>query len=311
MAAEVRLAMKYAAGRTERVIMTILGGAVLFFLVAPMLIVVLASFDPGPFFQFPPGQLSLRWFGELLRRPEWRTSLEFTLLIAALTGVLSMVIGTLAGVALGRMRAGLTRASLGIIVAPLVVPTVVLAVALYQAALRYGLIGSLVAFVAVNTVLTAPLVTLFVSAAVRNIDPRLEFASLSAGAGPWRTLVRITVPLAAPAALAGGALSLLLTLDEVVISSFLVAPGRVPVAVRMFQEVQHGTTPLVTAMASVLILSTTLLAAVGTLLRAMRGDRGQSRPDLLELRGIGPRDRYAGAWSSPDRSEGPRSSQTA
>jgi mannopine transport system permease protein len=256
------------ASRTEHLILGVVGLLGLTFLVAPMLIVVLASLDPGPFFQFPPKAISARWYAELIHEQTWLQSIRFTLLIALLTAVASTVLGGLAGVATARTNPRRRRLLYPLLVAPLAVPPIVMALSVYGAALELHLIGSLLSFVAVNTLLTAPLVTLFVAAAALGMDRRLEYASLSCGAGPWRTLIRVTLPSIAPTAIAGGALSFLLTLDEVVVSSFLVGPGRTPLAVKLFLQVQTGTTPVLTAVATLLIVASVLLVGILIIVRS-------------------------------------------
>ena len=237
--------MTGGAGRGERVVLTAVGCGALLFLVAPMLIVALASLDPSDFFTFPPETVSDRWYSEFLGDDSWRSSIVLTLTIAALTGLLSTLIGAFAGIAVARAPTALRRILYIALIAPLTVPVIVLAISYYGIALDLQLVGSLVGFVLANTLLTAPLVALFVAAAAAGVDPRLEYASLSCGAGPWRTVARVTLPLVAPTAIAGGALAFLLSLDEVVMSLFLVAPGRTPLAVKMFLQVQTGTAPIV------------------------------------------------------------------
>ena len=178
--------------------------------------------------------MSSRWYSEFLGDESWRSSIFLTLTIAALTGLLSMMIGALAGIAVARAPTALRRVLYMRLIAPLTVPVIVLAISYYGIALDLHLVGSLVGFVLANTLLTAPLVALFVAASAAGVDRRLEYASLSCGAGPWRTVARVTLPLVAPTAIAGGALAFLLSLDEVVMSLFLVAPGRTPLAVKMF-----------------------------------------------------------------------------
>ncbi len=261
-------------GRGERIVLAVIGGGALLFLVAPMLIVALASLDPSDFFTFPPESVSDRWYSEFLGDDSWRSSIVLTLTIAALTGVLSTIIGALAGIAVARSSTVLRRVLYVALIAPLTVPVIVLAISYYGIALDLKLVGSLAGFVLANTLLTAPLVALFVAASAAGVDPRLEYASLSCGAGPWRTITRVTLPLVAPTAIAGGALAFLLSLDEVVMSLFLVAPGRTPLAVKMFLQVQTGTAPIVTAAATFLIAASILVVGALTLVRSLRGDGG-------------------------------------
>lgn len=261
--------MTRLGGRLSSGVVWAYGSLTLIFLAAPMLIVAFASLDSSQFFQFPPQSLSLEWYKEVLTSQDWTSSIVLTLGIASATAVVSTLLGTAAGIAIGRMTPALRRIAYGIVVAPLVVPSIVLAVALYEvllraeAATKLDILGSIPGFVLADTVLTAPLVTLFVAAAVLNVDRNLEYASLSLGAGQWRTLGRVTVPLIVPSAVAGGLLSFLLSMDEVVISEFLVGPDRVPIAVRTFLEVQHGISPLVTATATLLMGFMSVVAIAG------------------------------------------------
>ena len=252
---------------SEKLLVAGLGALGLFFLVAPMFVIVLASLDPGEFFEFPPRTISLHHYRELLGSESWVNAIKFTLTISTLTGITAIVVGGLAGVAVARCPPATRTALYFLLVAPLTIPTIAIAIAVYGVALRLHLVGNLTSFVLANSLITSPLVALFVAAATLNVDRRLEYASLSCGAGPIRTLTRITLPLILPTAVAGGVLAFLLTLDEVVISSFLVGPGRTPLAVKLFLHIQTGSTPVTTAAATFLIFLSGLLVGVLTLFR--------------------------------------------
>ena len=257
----------------EKTLVAGLGALGLFFLVAPMFIIVLASLDPGEFFEFPPRTLSLHHYRQMLGSESWVTAIKFTLTISALTGIAATLVGGLAGVAVARCPPAVRTVMYFFLVAPLTIPTIAIAIAIYGVALRMHLIGNLASFVLTNSLITSPLVALFVAAATLNVDRRLEYASLSCGAGPIRTLTRVTLPLILPTAIAGGVLAFLLTLDEVVISSFLVGPGRTPLAVKLFLHIQTGSTPVTTAAATFLIILSILIVGALTLFRmlAVRG----------------------------------------
>jgi putative spermidine/putrescine transport system permease protein len=262
--------------RPGNILLILFGGLTLFFLVAPMLVIVFASFDPGDFFTFPPESFSARWYHAFLHDHDWRNALTLSLTIAALTGLAATIIGGFAGIAVGRIAPRWRRPLYPLLIAPLAVPSVVLAIAFYGIVLRLHLVGTLFAFVTANTLLTAPLVALLVAGAASGIDPWLEYASLSCGYGRFQTVLRVTAPLIAPTAIAGGVLAALLTLDEVVMSIFLVAPGRTPLAVMMYLQVQTGTPPIVTAASSLLIGASVAIIVVLTVLRYLLGLRGRS-----------------------------------
>lgn len=246
----------------ERLSFVIVGVVALAFLVSPMVIVILASTDPGEFFSFPPTAISSRWFTEILQSEDWRSAFLLSLAIAGLTALTASIIGGLAGVAIARLSPRVRRAVYPILVAPLIVPVIVLAISFYGVALELQLVGSLTAFVVANTILTCPLVTLLVIGTTLRLDDRIELASLACGASPTRTLLQITFPLVGPTAVAGGALAFLLTLDEVVMSLFLVAPERTPLAVKMFLQAQTGTAAIVMAASTLLIFASVVVLAV-------------------------------------------------
>ena len=276
----------------EKTLVAGLGALGLFFLVAPMLVIILASLDPGEFFEFPPRTLSLHHYREMLGSESWVTAIKFTLTISALSSIAATLVGGLAGVAVARCPTGVRTAMYFFLIAPLTIPTIAIAIAIYGVALRMHVIGNLTSFVLANSLITSPLVALFVSAATLNVDRRLEYASLSCGAGPIRTLTRVTLPLILPTADAGGVLAFLLTLDEVVISSFLVGPGRTPLAVKPFLHIQTGSIPVTTAAATLLIILSILIVGVLTLSRtlAVRG-----RPTVAAELGPNAASRVAGA----------------
>jgi ABC-type spermidine/putrescine transport system permease subunit II len=261
-------------GRSEGRVIRIIGTLALIFLVTPMLVLIASSLDPGMFFTFPPRQISDHWYVQLLEDPTWRASILLTLTIAGLTIVGATIIGTGVGIALARMRGRIRGMFYPLLIAPLVVPTIVLAIPFYTVVLYLHLVGNIITFVVANTLLTSPLVGLLVMAAALGMDQHLEFASLSCGASPLRTLLRVTAPLVAPTAIAGGILAFLLTLDEVVMSIFLVAPGKTPLAVQMFLQVQTGTPPIVEAAAAVLITLSILLIGGLSILRVLVRRRG-------------------------------------
>jgi ABC-type spermidine/putrescine transport system permease subunit II len=263
------------ASPAQGLVTRLIGILVLIFLVIPMLVLIASSLDPGMFFTFPPRHVSDYWYVQLLSDPVWRASILLTLTIAALTIIGATIIGTTVGIALARMRARVRRLFYPSLIAPLVVPTIVLAIPFYTMVLYLHLVGNIITFVVANTLLTSPLVGLLVMAAALGMDPQLEYASLSCGASPLRTLLRVTAPLVAPTAIAGGVLAFLLTLDEVVMSIFLVAPGKTPLAVQMFLQVQTGTPPIVEAAAAVLITLSLLLVGGLSLLRVLVRRRGR------------------------------------
>lgn len=267
----------------ERVLVAGLGAASLLFLIGPMLVVGLASLDPGQFFTFPPTQLSTRWYAELATSAPWRDSFLLTILIALLAASGSTIVGTLAGLGVARVPRRFRGIAYALLVGPMVTPVIVMSISYYRLVLEAGLVGNLGAFVVANMLLTTPLVALFVVGASFSLDAQLEHASLSLGAGPWQTLLRVTLPAVAPAAVTGFVVAFLYAVDEVVMSILLVSPNMTPLAVRMFLEVQQGTAPLVTAVATTLMAASMLGALALILGRNLLGSGGRDPAGLAML----------------------------
>lgn len=273
--------------RIEKWIFRTVGASVLFYLAAPMLIIMFAALDPGTFFNFPPSSLSLRWFKAFFKDEAWMSALGLSLQIASITALLSVIIGGSAGIAIARVSRHFRPAFYAVLVAPLTIPVIVIGIAFYGVALDLGQIGSLWAFVTVTTLIATPLVAVLVLSAALTLDRDLEFASLSCGASRLRTIRSVTLPHVAPTAVAGGILAFLITLDEVVMSLFLVAPGQTPLAVRMFLQVEQGTPPIVTAVSTLLILGSVFAVFVLIAMRRIAASFGLAGMDVTRGTGGG------------------------
>ncbi|HWT83211.1 MAG TPA: ABC transporter permease, partial [Candidatus Methylomirabilis sp.] len=154
------------------------------FLLAPLVVVVLASFNAADFLTFPPRGLSLRWYVSLLQSDLWTDSFKLSFLVMAVVTPLSLGVGTLAAYGLARHQfpgRGLIEA---LIMSPLVMPQVVLGIALLYYYSGLGLINSLTGLIIAHVVVTLPYTVRLVSISVHSLDPALERAAQSLGANP-------------------------------------------------------------------------------------------------------------------------------
>ena len=126
------------------------------FLVAPMLIVLIISFSSAPFLMFPPPGLSLQWYRKLFGDPAWSDSLITSLEIVIPTGLLAMTVGTAAALGLARTEFPANRLVVGFLMAPLVVPVIIIAAAIFGVFRIWDLNGTLLGFILAHTVLTVP-----------------------------------------------------------------------------------------------------------------------------------------------------------
>jgi putative spermidine/putrescine transport system permease protein len=247
----------------------------LLFLCAPIVIVVIVSFNATEFIQFPPRSWSLRWYRNYLGARQWVEPTLLSLRVAAVTMVLATVLGTTAAIGLTRGRFRWRRAIEFFFISPMVVPTIVLAIGLYLLFARFKLVGQPLALYLAHTIVAAPLVIVIVSAALRTTDPAIELAARSLGAGYFRTLWHVTLPAILPAVFSGAAFAFLVSFDEVVLAIFLGGPTTTTLPKRMWESVRYEIDPTLTAISTLLVLIPIVLLAGVELVRRSSGRGAQ------------------------------------
>ena len=226
----------------------------LVFLCAPILIVVVVSFNASEFIEFPPRAWSLRWYRNYFSARQWVEPTLLSLRIAFVTMVLSTVLGTAAAIGLTRGRFRGRRMLEFFFVSPMVMPTIVLAIGLYLLFARFKLVGQPLALYLAHTVVAAPLVIVIVSAALKTTDSAIELAARSLGAGYFRTLWHVTLPAILPSVVSGAAFAFLLSFDEVVLAIFLGGPATTTLPKRMWESVRYEIDPTLTAISTLLVI---------------------------------------------------------
>lgn len=239
------------------------------FLYIPLFSVVFYSFNDSKLATVWGG-FSTRWYGELFNNEQILDAMLLSLQVAASSATLATILGTMAGLILvrfGRFR-GRTLFS-GMIMSPLVMPEVItglslllLFVSLQQIIGWPGQRGFSTITIA-HTTFAMAYVAVVVRSRLASMDESLEEAAMDLGCGPLRVLFDITLPLIAPAMLAGWLLAFTLSLDDLVIASFVSGPGASTLPMYIFSKVKLGVTPDINALASliILIVSISLLAA--------------------------------------------------
>jgi ABC-type spermidine/putrescine transport system permease subunit II len=153
-------------------------------------------------------------------------------------------------------------------ISPIVVPTVVLAIAIYFLYARLGLVGSYIGLVAAHVVLAIPFVLVVVSSALRSVDTTLERAAQTLGASPVSAFVRITIPAIRPAILTAGFFAFLASFDELVVALFIAGTGSKTLPKRMWEGIREEIDPTTAAVAAMLITLTLVLLLVSELVRS-------------------------------------------
>ncbi|HXH03571.1 MAG TPA: ABC transporter permease [Candidatus Competibacteraceae bacterium] len=232
---------------------------VLLFLVAPILVIVPLSFSSGTFLTYPLPGLSLRWYAEFFTSEVWRTALKNSFIIAPPATLLATVFGTVA--ALGLTRAEFPGKSLmtAVLVSPMVVPTVIVGVSLYFFFSQIGLTNSYTGLILAHAVLGVPFVVITVMATLQGFDTNLVRAAASLGADPVITFFRVTLPLIGPGVLSGALFAFGTSFDEVVVTLFLAAPAQSTLPRQMFSGIRENISPTLAAVATILIVISTLM----------------------------------------------------
>lgn len=225
-------------------------------MLTPAAMVLVLSFSNERFFDFPPKAWGLRQYRTLFEDPRWGEALWLSVKIATPVALLSalVVVPTLIAVHRSKLpgRHALELAGL----TGLVLPISAYAVAMYGVFAQVGLLGTFWGLVLANLTLALPVMLLVTGAAMTRIPVELELAAMVAGASRARAWLGVTVRLLRPAIFAGGVLAFVASFDEAVFINFLGGPEQETLPKAILDSVRFGLDPVVTAIATLLILGT-------------------------------------------------------
>ncbi|WP_163559332.1 ABC transporter permease [Halomonas sp. NO4] len=242
-------------------------GLVLLFLITPVLVIIPLSFSSGSFLTYPLPGLSLRWYQEIFSAGPWLDSLKNSLIVAPLATLLAMAFGTLAAVGLNRADFPGKGVILALLISPMVVPLVIVAVGMYFFFAQVGLLNSYTGLVLAHTVLGVPFVVITVNATLQGFDFNQMRAGASLGASPLRVFFTVVLPQIVPGVVSGGLFAFATSFDEVVVALFIASPTERTLPIQMFSGIRENISPAIAAMATVLIVLSTLLLVTMELLR--------------------------------------------
>ncbi|MBI2993482.1 MAG: ABC transporter permease subunit [Gammaproteobacteria bacterium] len=229
------------------------------FLYVPIFVLIAYSFNDSRLVSLWGG-FSLRWYGELLRDRQIVDAALLSLRIAVISATVSTLLGTLAAIALTRMGRFRGRLLLGgMIAAPLVMPEIVTGLSLLllfvsmQDLLGWPSKRGATTIMLSHITFCMAYVAVIVQSRLAIMDGALEEAAMDLGGRPFRVAVDITLPLIAPAMLSGWLLAFTLSLDDLVITSFVSGPGSSTLPMVIFSKVRLGVTPDVNALATIIV----------------------------------------------------------
>ena len=243
------------------------------FLYGPMLLVVVYSFN-GSRLVTVWGGFSTRWYGALLSDAPLKEAAWISLRVALLSASAATVLGTLGAVALarhGRFRGRTLFTAL--VYAPMVMPDVIGGLSLLLLFVAVGLPRGIWTIVLAHTTLTLSFATVVVQARLARLDPALEEAAVDLGATPLRAFLGVTLPLVGPAIAAAFLLAFTLSLDDLVVASFVSGPGATTLPMRIYSQVRLGVTPEINAASTLMIAAVSAAVLVAAWLSARRRQR--------------------------------------
>ncbi len=250
------------------ILLTVFAVISVIFIVAPLVVIIVNSFSSVAYNIFPPEGFSLRWYKNLAGQTSFYSAAARSLLLASLTTILSLIIGTMAAYALTRYRLVGKNLIQGFLLSPIVLPKIVLGVAVFMFFVQIGVLRSYSSLLLTHTLVSVPFVIAIVTAALLNFDWTVQEAAMDLGAGPITTFVRVILPEISISMTLAGVLAFMTSFDQVETTLFLLRPGDETLPIEMFVYLQKWQDPTIAALSAVLIFFVALL--VGALNRMIR-----------------------------------------
>ncbi|MFK0166971.1 ABC transporter permease [Rhizobium sp. NPDC090279] len=250
----------------------IIGVAVLFFLITPLLVAFPLSFNSQPYFTYPMPGLSLRWYHELFgsdaRGVAWQSAFRNSMFIGISASAVATVLGTMASFGISRGNLPFKGTIQAMLLSPLVIPIVIFATGAVYFFARISLIGTYPGLIIAHAILGTPYVLITVTASLSGFDSNLFKAGLSLGAPPLTVFRKVALPLIAPGVASGAVFAFVTSWDEIIVTLFLAYPNQHTVPRRLWAGVNEQLSPVVIAASAILFIITVfLLIAIEALRR--------------------------------------------
>ena len=277
-------------GRTWYITFRVICGAILLFLITPILVIIPLSFNSEPYFTYPMPGFSLRWYENFISGEQsavWQLAIKNSIIVAIFATLLATGLGTVAAVGLSNSRLPGKTLLMGLLISPMIVPLVITAVGMYFFYSSLGITPRqlsqiwsglhLFPVIIAHAALGTPFVVITVTATLVGFDQSLTRASASLGADGLRTFFKVTVPLVLPGMISGALFAFITSFDEVVVVLFLAGIEEYTIPRRMFSGMREQISPTILSVATVLVvLSIFLLTALELLRRRNERMRGMS-----------------------------------
>ncbi len=237
-------------------------GAMLLFLAAPIVVVLLVSLADAEFVYFPPPGFTLRWYAKLVHMEGFLPSFLLSLRLALLVSGLALMLGTAAALALVRYTFPGRQWMSAFLMSPLIFPPIITGIALLQFFSTLGIRATFFTLMVGHTLITLPYVVRNVMASLQGLRSNVEEAARMLGANPWQTFWHITLPLIKPGLAAGGIFAFITSFDNYTISMWLKSAEETTLPLRIFFYIERIMDPSVAAVSGAMIVFSIVLVIV-------------------------------------------------
>lgn len=257
--------------RSSRPLLGIYVALAVVFLGVPSLFLIPVSFTEANVLRWPPQGFTLSWYQQYFTSPVWQAATVRSVLVAICTGLLTLAISIPAAMFLVRSTAGGKTILMALILAPLILPRIIIAIALFYLFAKIGLVGTDIGLVIGHTVLAIPYVVITLMAALKMYDFRLDQAAATLGANRGKVLRKIMLPILGPGIVSAFLMALVISFDELTVALFTTGGISVTIPKQMWDQAMLSVSPELTAVSTVLLLAVTCLVMLAEFLRRRSG----------------------------------------
>lgn len=244
-------------------ILTFVNVLIYFFILSPLLVILISSFNSGEYLVFPPKGFTLSWYEKVLSDGKYTEPFWNSIGLAVVTTCIALPVGTMIAYALTRFEFRFKNALQALFLSPLVIPTLMFGIGLLIFFSYLGVNMFFLRLLLAHIVLVIPYVVRTMLAGFSRMERSVEEAAIILGASPVKTFFMVTLPLAKPALMASAFISLVISFDELVIALFLTGPGITTLPMTIYSDVQFNLSPSLAAISSIIIVGTILLGLLG------------------------------------------------
>ena len=251
-------------------------GLVFFFLIAPLFVILPLSFNAEQYIHFSKGMIaldpeafSLRWYEDMIygTKNPWGLAAKNSIIIAFFATIGSTILGTVAALGLSSRHMPYKAAFMAILISPMIVPLIISGTAIFFFMAKAGLAATFTGIVLAHIILGTPFVVITVTATLTGFDHSVTRAAASLGSNPVNTFMKVTLPLILPGVISGALFAFVTSFDEVVVVMFLAGLENTTIPIQMWVGLREQLSPTILAVATCLIIMSTLILVSAELLR--------------------------------------------